>query len=124
MKLIKRIALICACSFLTNWLGSIAVCEYYTYRYRETFENTEVHDIDGIHDLKEEWIKDIKVLEYTDEHAAVYVKTSSSTSDRTVKTGSVYYFDHGEGDSWTYDIYDTIWSSAGSADEFIWPYIR
>lgn len=62
----KRIALICACSFLTYWLGSIAVCEYYTYRYRETFENIEVHDIDGIHDLKEEWLKDIKVLEYTD----------------------------------------------------------
>ncbi len=124
MKIIKRIALRCACSFVAYWLGSIAVCEYYTYRYRETFENTEVHDIDGIHDLKEEWIKDIKVLEYTDEHAVVYVKTSSSASDCTVKMGSLYYFDRGEGGSWIYDIWDTIWSSAGSADEFIWPYIR
>ncbi len=115
-QIIKRIALICVCCFVTYWLGSIAACEYYTYRYRGTFENVQVHDIDGIHPLKDDGVKDIKVLEYTDERAALYVKTSY--------TGSVYYFDHCDENGWTYDIFDTVWSTAGSADDFVWPYFR
>lgn len=117
MKIVKRVALLCACSFLTYWLGSVAACEYYTYRYREAFENVQVHDIGGIHPLKEDGFEeDIKVLEYTDEHAVLYVKSSSS--------GNLYYFDRGEGGGWTHDTWDTVWSLAGSADGFVWPYIR
>lgn len=102
--------------FVLFWLGSIAVCEYNTYKYGEIFRNIKIHDISGERYLKGEDEK-VKVLKYRRDSAEIYVVWEN-------KVGNIYYFKRDNGDNWKFDYWDTIWSKTGSADKFIWPYIR
>ncbi len=99
------------------WLGSIAVCEFNAFKYGDIFRNVEVHDIGGRRCLTDE---KIKVLEYSDEYAKVYSVFETESN----KGGSIYYFRRSN-NNWEFDRWgETIWSKMGSADGFIWPYIR
>ena len=117
MKILKMAALGIIFASVLFWFISIAVCEYNTYKYGEVFRNVKIHDIGGEGYLKDE---KVKILKYRRDSAEVYVVCESELN----KFGSIYYFKRDNENNWKFEHYDTIWSKTGSADEFIWPYIR
>lgn len=111
-RLIKRIALLGIMLFAAYWLVSFLHCEMLTVEHSEEFsdawkEHTMIASVDYC-----------KVIEYTDTYAEVYYVTESAY-------GNVLTFtrDSNNGD-WNFYEWHTVWSSTGSAEDFIWPYIR
>jgi len=93
------------------WLGAIAKTEYLTYRHGGTFAElykqcTMVEDVVRF-----------KVIEYSDNRARVYYVEKNQTG------GFVFVFEKLSGD-WEMTFWDCVWAKMGSADGFIWPYIR
>lgn len=92
------------------WIASIVKCEILTSKHYEEFvgldESTNIV-------RKSEFLK---VLDYSNMNARVY------------------YYDHEGGvilkfvkkdAKWVYDEWEkTVWSRTGSADDYMWPYIR
>ena len=117
MKKIKIVVLVIISAFVLYWTSSIAMCEYNTYKYGEIFINTKIHDIGG-----EGYLNDcnIKVIKYNNDNAKVYVVFENVQNE----VGLVYYFVKTENSNWVFDHYDAVYSTTGSADGFIWPYIR
>ena len=110
MKIHRKIILGLIGLFLITWLGALAKCEMLTYQHYDEFseiyrENTMIGDIDYL-----------KVLEYEDNYARVYVVSANKGS------GDVLLFSK-ENNKWQYDAWErTVWSDEGSASEVIWPY--
>ena len=117
MKKLKTTVLIIISAFVLFWIGSIAVCEYNTYKYGEIFRNTKIHDIGG-----EGYLDDcnIKVLIYNDDYAEVYAVFENDLNE----VGLLYYFIKNDDGNWIFDYYDAVYSKTGNADGFIWPYGR
>lgn len=94
------------------WVISILKCEILTWQYGSQFEtayreNTMMGDVDYL-----------KVLEYSESSARVYYVSKNRSG------GDVLIFSKQNG-LWKYDKWEqTVWSKTGSADGFIWPYIR
>lgn len=94
------------------WLAAFVKCEVLTNRYGSEFaeayrENTMLCE-------PEYW----KVLEYSEDFARVYYVGE----DRCY--GNILTFKKVNGE-WKYDTWEaTVWSKTGSADGFVWPYIR
>ena len=109
--------LIIILAFVLFWICSIAMCEYNTYKYGEIFRNTKIHDISG-----EGYLDDfnIKVLQYNNDYAKVYAVFENDINE----LGLLYYFMKNDDGDWIFDYYDAVYSTSGSADGFIWPYIR
>ncbi|MGM9551128.1 MAG: hypothetical protein ACI3XA_02620 [Clostridia bacterium] len=114
MKILKRTILGILFAFVLFWFGSIAVCEYNTYKYGEIFRNIKIHDISGERYLKDE---KVKILKYHKDSAEVYAVWEGGV-------GSIYYFKRDNSNNWMFDYWDGIWSKTGNADGFVWPYIR
>ena len=94
---------------LILWLGAIAKCEILTYLHGDEFadawkNNSMLHDVDTF-----------KVLECEKWYAKVYYKSPEG--------GDVLLFERDTG-GWSPMLWYTVWSKQGSADDFIWPYIR
>ena len=93
------------------WLSQIAKCEILSARHAAEFENlwqeyTMLREPD-----------ELIVLEYTDTTARVY--------HRSQYGGNILSYARTDpGAPWEFAYWDTIWSQGGSADDFIWPYIR
>lgn len=93
------------------WILSIIHCEVLTLQRSAEFENlwqenTMLSEPDSI-----------KVLEYSDTYAKIY--------HRSIEGGATLEFSRTDSQSeWEFLYWDTIWSRSGSADGFIWPYIR
>lgn len=117
MNKLKITVLIIISAFVLFWIGSIAMCEYHTYKYGEFFRNIKIHDIGG-----EGYLDDckIKVLKYNNDYAKVYAVFENDINE----VGLLYYFTKNEDGNWIFDSYDTVYSTTGSADGFIWPYGR
>ncbi|MCM0666563.1 hypothetical protein [Flavobacterium tyrosinilyticum] len=58
-----------------------------------------------------------KVLEYSNDSAIVYLISSEKSSGDTI----CFIIIDGK---WIFSNWRTVWSKTGSADGFIWPYIR
>lgn len=114
MKIFKRTVLGITFALVLFWICAVGVCEYNTYRYGEYFKNIKIHDIKGERYLKDE---KVKVLKYRSDSAEIYAVWDD-------KVGNVYYFKRDNGNNWVFERYDTVWSKSGSADKFIFPYIR
>ena len=117
MKKLKIAVLIIISAFALYWICSVAVCEYNTYKYGEIFRNTKIHDIGG-----EGYLDDcnIKVLNYNNDYAKVYAVFENELNE----VGLLYYFIKNDNGNWVFDYYDAVYSKRGSADGYIWPYIR
>ncbi|PWL44981.1 MAG: hypothetical protein DBY45_04845 [Clostridiales bacterium] len=98
--------------FPAYWLCSIAKCEILTLRHGKEFinsykQNSMIGSIDYL-----------KILDYNSDSARIYYVGSGRSG------GDVLLFkrvDH----QWIYTDWErTVWSKSGSADGFIWPYIR
>ncbi len=108
--MIKKIFIgIALCLFLF-WAGSIIRCEILTSRYGQQFEGLyeQTHMIDEV----DYW----KVMEYSDSAARVYYVTKQVY-------GNIITFEKQNG-QWQMKVWECVWSHYGSADDFIWPYIR
>jgi hypothetical protein len=110
MKKIIAVVLIVvvACPFLI-WIGAIAKCEILTFQHQKEFYGLEettnmISKADSL-----------KVLNYTSLSANVYYKNYYG--------GNVLRFIR-QDDGWVLNGWNTVWSKMGSADGFIWPYIR
>ena len=96
---------------LLLWIGSLVKCEVLTNRYGTEFQelykdNTMLDEIDYL-----------KVLGYTDDTARIYYVAKDRSS------GNILVFGNENG-KWSCKNWETVWSKSGSADGFIWPYIR
>ena len=95
------------------WGLSFAQCERLTKLYGHMFnesyrQHTMLEDI-AYH----------KVLYYSENTAKVYYVTTGKGS------GHILTFSKSEiHDEWAFVNWDTVWSTSGSADGFVWPYIR
>ncbi len=99
-------------AFVLYWGIAIINCEYMTYRYGQQFEDAYIgHTMFQKPDYH-------KVIHYTETTAKVYYANYG-------KGGDVVYYERENPDSeWTFVKWITVWSASGSADDFIWPYIR
>ncbi len=97
---------------LLVWGIFVLKCEFLTYKYGNQFEkiykeNTMIGEIEYL-----------KVLEYSDFTAKVYYVSKNYTG------GDILSFLKKNG-HWKYNKWErTVWSKTGSADGFVWPYIR
>lgn len=113
MKKVLKIALLLIVLVpLLFWAASIVKCEILTFQYGEQFEeiykeNTMMGEIDYL-----------KILNYSDSSARVYYVSKNRSG------GDILIFAKKNG-QWFYDRWETtVWSKMGSADGFVWPYIR
>lgn len=114
IKIIKRVVLIALCAGLVFWLGSLAACEYDSWRYGGQFREVMVHDISGERFLEDETIK---VLRYGETEAEIYTINPNYC-------GCLYWFERVSGQEWVYTDWDVVWSTSGTADHYVFPYIR
>ncbi len=96
---------------LLLWIGSLIKCEILTHCYESQFQelykdNTMLNEIDYL-----------KVLGYTSDTARIYYVAKGRSS------GNILVFNK-ENDRWSCTSWETVWSKSGSADGFVWPYIR
>ena len=112
MAISKKTVLLCALAaailLLLAAFFPYLKAEYLTARHGDEFAGLE-RQTNMLDDSKY-----YKVLSYSKEKAAVFY-----VSD----TGDVLTF-RKENDGWKMDEWKTIWSTAGSADSFCWPYYR
>lgn len=96
--------------FVLFWLGSFIKCEILTARHGQEF--SELYKLTNMIDK----IDYLKVMEYSKDNARVYYVTENSFGNMI---SFVKY-----NNNWDMVNWETIWSKSGSADGFIWPYIR
>ncbi len=94
------------------WIASIVKCEIVTNKHGGEFdtiykENTMMGEIDYL-----------KILIYSNESSLVYYVSKDRSG------GDILIFTKKD-KKWVYEGWErTVWSKSGSADGFIWPYIR
>lgn len=112
MKKKKRILMIILlCAFLAVIVPYIRV-EVLTWQHKLEFctlynSNRMLKDIEYF-----------KIMSYSKESAEVYYVS------RGKKAGFLYKFIQSDEGGWQLEGWDVVWSSSGSADNFIWPYYR
>ena len=110
--IVKWLLVITLSAFPAYWLGSIAKCEILTLMHGDNVKNGY---------LDTGWFDDIqsfKIIDYSQTEATVYYVNT----DRTV--GFTVLFFKNQSDYFEFKSWDVVWSKSGSADGFIWPYIR
>lgn len=96
---------------LMFWFASVVKCEVLTLVYGKEF--CEIYDSNTmIGDLEY-----FKVLNYSKTRSEVYFVSEGKITGHIV----VFTKEHG---AWNINSWKTIWSKSGSADGFVWPYIR
>lgn len=111
-KFLLKVILIGLIMFCFIWGISVLKCEILTWKYGGQFktvyqENNMMGDIDYL-----------KVLNYSETNARIYYVSKNRAG------GDILSFSK-HNDVWKYDKWErTVWSKTGSADGFIWPYIR
>lgn len=96
--------------FILFWASAIIKCEILTSKYGKEFIGFEVQTnmLNPGHKLK--------VLDYSEDIATIYYYNKYG--------GDVLEF-RKDNNVWILNKWvETVWSSSGSADGFIWPYIR
>lgn len=111
MKIIKQLFKIIFLCFTFFWLCSILRCEYLTWKYSSGFPIPK--EVGGMIDGKDS----MKILEYSNNHTIVYFVSSQRSSGDIVEFILI-------NDKWVFSHWKTVWSKTGSADDFVWPYVR
>lgn len=107
-KKIKYLTFSIFICFVLFWIGSIIKCEVVTALYGKEFQHFEVLSM----------AESFKILEYDKDYAKIYFIT------RNRESGSIHSYIKVDGE-WTFNKWeDGGWSRQGSADGFVWPYIR
>ncbi|MEL4105491.1 hypothetical protein IZU99_04010 [Oscillospiraceae bacterium CM] len=96
--------------FVLFWVGSFTYCEILTVRHGQEF--TELYKLTNMIDK----VDYLKVLNYSDNIAKVYYVAEHAGGDVIIFTK--------QSNEWELEKWYTVWSKYGSADDFMWPYIR
>lgn len=110
MKKMIIIVIILVSLFVLLWIGTLIKCEMLTnehrYEFVDLYKRTNmINDVDYL-----------KVLDYSDNSAQVYYVKKDSF-------GILITFNR-EKNEWFVEDWTTVWSKTGSADGFLFPYIR
>ncbi|HPF55962.1 MAG TPA: hypothetical protein PLV03_05425 [Clostridiales bacterium] len=112
-NIVKIIALFILIVFLDFWVGSIIKCEILTYKHGAEFSDA----VNRFNMVDVDYYKVIK-YDYDDHMALVYCVARGGAGI------TMSFKENGNATGWIYLGWRTVWSSSGSADDFIWPYIR
>ena len=107
--LIKSLIFLVIC-FILYWATSYIKCETLTLKHGNEFKT--LYKYSGM--IAE--IDYLKVLDYSNTTAKIYYVSKD-------ECGNLMYFLKKD-DEWKSEKWETIWSSSGGADGFVWPYIR
>ena len=108
-KILKRFFLATLIAFMVLWLFALMKCEINTNELKDDLPVLE--DIHGEHIYNK-----VKVLYYNNCYACVYACTDDC--------GNLYHLKKGDSGNWEQYEWECVWSRSGSADSFIFPYIR
>ena len=111
VKIIKYVMVFIAICLLGYWMGSFMKCEVLTKKYGHQFEAFT----DAVGPTE---IRYCKVLNY---NKRLFAEVYYVEKDREFGYIKVFIFKH---DRWVPIGWDAVWSRTGSADGFVWPYIR
>lgn len=107
-RYVKKIFLVIFIGFILFWGGSVIICEIMTTQHGSEF--LEFKEISTA--------SKFKILTYTDDFARIYCVNFNETN------GSIHNFVKRDG-NWVYNNWENgVWSKTGTADGFVWPYIR
>ena len=118
MSTLKQVILMPIVLFLIIWLSSIAWYEIKTFRHGHEF--TYLYRQINMLKYAPNFPKRLRVMSYSENRAVVYY--SSGGLFQREGMGNVVTFEK-QGGEWVWTEWNTIWSN-GSADDFIWPFIR
>ncbi len=109
-KILIIISIVLVSFFVLLWIGSLLKCEILTYKHRCEFADLyqQTNMIDDVDFLK--------VIDYSDTTAQVYYVSKG--------TFGILMIFNKEKNEWLVENWRTVWSEVGSADGFLWPYIR
>ena len=112
IKWLKRTLIIIILCPIAYWAISFAQCELLTVQHGQEFKDLyRVNTMIGEQSY-------LKVLNYSDTYAQVYYVGINRSG------GDILGFSK-QNDRWVYQKWErTVWSKTGSADDFVWPYIR
>jgi hypothetical protein len=112
MKRISIIALVMVIAFpIFIWGAAITRCEILSFQHWKEFEGLGEKSTNMISKAET-----VKVLEYNNMSARIYYKNYYG--------GNILRFIK-QDEKWVFTKWEkTVWSRTGSADDFIWPYIR
>jgi hypothetical protein len=110
-KKVLIIFIIIIFGFISYWIFSIVKCEILTSKYGAEFVGLELQT-NMLNSAKE-----TKVLFYSEKKAIIYYKDEFG--------GDILEFIKDDKNEWVLNKWViTVWSKSGSADGFMWPYIR
>lgn len=113
MKKRKKFVIAFALLFVAFYCISLFKCEFLTAVHGDEFEGLETNT-----NMLEK-SDYLKVLDYSDTDSTVYYVGPNRSYANILS-----FSRNGKTDQWVHVKWDTIWSKSGSADGFIWPYIR
>ena len=127
-KIIVLILLAPVGMFITFWVGSIIHAEILTFRHGYKFEEIHYEEPRIYNSIGA--LEYLKVLSYSETTARVYFVTVnrcgglafSEIGDRL--GGHIFIFSNEDGHWEVAEQERVVWSKTGSADGFLWPYIR
>lgn len=127
-KIIRTIVFAPIISFLIFWVGSIIHTEMLTHRHGYIFERLH-YECPRVHNAVG-YIESLKVLSFSETTARVYFVIVENTGrmggaeigDRI--GGSILAFSNEDGQWVLAEMERAVWSRTGSADGFVWPFIR
>ena len=109
MRIIPKILMIIAISFMLIWIFSLIKCEVLTYKYHDDFEYAyQENDMLGNMEY-------FKVLSVSKDTARVYYVSENMSS------AHVLYFENIDR-QWKEVEWHTVWAKSGSASGVIFPY--
>ena len=118
LKTIFRWSLSCLLiGFLIHWGIDYAQCEALTKKHaQELLPACNAHTMVGP-------VDDLKVLSFEKgSKAKVYVRAGKANSAECGIVFSLFY--NKQTQTWKIAHWHTVWSIGGSAEDFIWPYVR
>jgi hypothetical protein len=108
MKKIKIVSILITLCLLMTWIIPCMQNEVLTWQHGTEF--TGLQKSTGMIDE----VDYLKVLDYSENFAKVYYVSNDGGGDMLI-----FVKDNG---NWKLETWETIWSTSGSADDFIWPY--
>ena len=119
LKIVKWIILILIILFMVIWLGTLAKNRIVTELHRDEIANLEFYEPETVQEY--DWYR---ILSYSETEIEIYyVKKVYSRIFRDYELGGIVTYSYGSDGKWYHDRAGNIlWSTGGSADNYIWPY--
>ena len=118
-KIIKWIIFIPFILFILIWTGTLAKNRIVTELHRDEIANLDFYKSEPLPEF--EWYR---ILSYSETEIEIYFVKKVYSSFRDYELGGIvtYYYHDSDG-KWHYSWSNNyLWSTAGSADNYIWPY--